>query len=221
MEKIWKEENLLNRIHMCENFEEEIFYHGSKQKFDSFSYDNISLSERLSQIGAGFYFTNVYEEAKSYGSYVYKCRLNVKNTFDVNRDVLSPKQLSSIFQQGDNTWFMKSFLPKKVLTLNSNARKIGVSSNVYTDEEIKGFSLNQLCDYYANHIIKVCNNYDTYKDAFSSMVSFYKNPKKLLSVEKEILGIDSVYELVNRRNNLVQVCVLDSYSIDILDVENG
>jgi flavodoxin len=62
--------------------EEDFYWHGSKGKFDQFSYTFLGTGKGYDQEGPGFYFTAKEDEARHYfqqGGQLIKARLHIKN----------------------------------------------------------------------------------------------------------------------------------------------
>lgn len=64
------------------NSNENIWFHGSNNKFESFElYDNKTYQEIDLPV---WFFTKDLDYAKTYGKYIYKVKLNINNTFDTS-----------------------------------------------------------------------------------------------------------------------------------------
>jgi hypothetical protein len=66
------------------NAKNEIYYHGSNNKFDEFGLNN-NKAHREFDIPV-WYFTKDLNYAKTYGKYIYSAKLNIRNTFNTEID---------------------------------------------------------------------------------------------------------------------------------------
>lgn len=64
--------------------DEEIWYHGSNNKFDEFTNKNNKTYQEIDI--PSWFFTKDLEYAKSYGKYLYQVTLDIKNTFNTENE---------------------------------------------------------------------------------------------------------------------------------------
>ena len=87
-----------------------IAYHGSNAIFDKFDSEYFNTGTGNEQYGAGFYFTSSEEQAKSYGSAIYKVNLELKNPYILDStqridDIkLSYEEVLELIKQHPNAW---------------------------------------------------------------------------------------------------------------------
>jgi len=60
-------------------------YHGSDELFSEFEL-NSDKSDGFNAFGDGVYFVDKFDEAKTYGSYVYEVRVNIRKIFDIDKN---------------------------------------------------------------------------------------------------------------------------------------
>ena len=73
-----------------------IVYHGSNNKFNKFSYENLGIQGRSE--GVGFYFTDNKQIADSYGKYLYSCYLKIEKPLRTNAKNFSRNQIQKIIK---------------------------------------------------------------------------------------------------------------------------
>lgn len=70
------------REYLNENYLNDIWYHGSNNKFDMFDLVNNKTYMEIDL--PVWFFTKDLDYAKTYGKYIYKVKLNIHNTFDTS-----------------------------------------------------------------------------------------------------------------------------------------
>lgn len=174
-----------------------VMYHGTANSgaFNIFEGSKLSNSTESSQIGQGFYFTNVKEEAESYmknvdvftgklsqGSnpYMFKTYLNIENPFDVNKDTLNTEDVKKVFNDGDYQYFFDSYIPFYLNNKTVNGKK-------YTRAEVSAMSKEEKVDLYVDY-------YSSFgqRELLREMVRAFKfdEQDKLLESMKNRLGYD-------------------------------
>lgn len=75
-----------------------LVYHGSPNKFDTFSYDKIRANGTME--GPGFYFTDNKEVAKGYGNsgYLYTVELNINKSLSNEMKTLTKKEVKTLIE---------------------------------------------------------------------------------------------------------------------------
>ena len=71
-----------SEAHLNENYSNDIWYHGSNNKFDMFDLVNNKTYMEIDL--PVWFFTKDLDYAKTYGKYIYKVKLNIHNTFDTS-----------------------------------------------------------------------------------------------------------------------------------------
>ena len=79
----------MEHIKLFEEFKNVIIaYHGSDIEFTHFNNDYLkSDNDGFNAFGEGFYFIDNEQEASSYGTLVYECKLYLNNTFDIDTNI--------------------------------------------------------------------------------------------------------------------------------------
>ena len=72
-------------------------YHGSNNKFEQFSFDNIGTTG-TSGGGYGVYFSSNNNDAAMYGNYLYEVELSLKNSISNNYISFSKEEVSLILE---------------------------------------------------------------------------------------------------------------------------
>lgn len=70
------------REYLIENYSNDIWYHGSNNKFNMFDLVNNKTYREIDL--PVWFFTKDLDYAKTYGKYIYKVKLNIHNTFDTS-----------------------------------------------------------------------------------------------------------------------------------------
>lgn len=111
-------------------------YHGSNEKFSRFKMDY--MGKNGTENGFGIYFTDVKDEAKGFGKYVYECQLNIRKLISDTKITLRrptiQKLLDNLIKYECN--YYQNFDNNKRETLNS------LFEYSQTDTEIIGDIVN-------------------------------------------------------------------------------
>ena len=197
-----------------------VMYHGTANSgfFSVFEGDKLNNTSTSSQIGQGFYFTNVKKEAQAYtknsdiytgrlsegkNPYLFETYLNITNPFDVNTDTLDAETIKSVFMDGNDGWFFSNWIP---FDLNRKT----VKGKTYSKEEIQGMSKEEKVSLYVDYLMPLGN-----KVILSNMVRAFKYGEQgaLLESMKNRLGYDGIVEQLS--SSLCQYVAFDSNQIKL------
>lgn len=175
-------------------------YHGTANggAFTVFEGDRLGNDSRTSQIGQGFYFTNVKKEAEAYtknvdiygrvtkGSapHLHKVYLNITNPFDVQNDSLDLDKAKAVYMDGGYDYFYNNWIPFYL-------DKKSVNGNVYTKAELTAMTKEQKVSLYVDYLSQL-----GVKEVLSNMVRAFsfKSQGALLESMKVRLGYDGIVE---------------------------
>ena len=175
-------------------------YHGTANggAFTVFEGDRLSNNSRTSQIGQGFYFTNVKKEAEAYtknvdiygrvnkGSapHLHKVYLNITNPFDVRNNSLDLDKAKAVYMDGGYDYFYNNWIPFYL-------DKKSVNGTVYTKAELTAMTKEQKVSLYVDYLSHL-----GVKEVLSNMVRAfsYKSQGALLESMKIRLGYDGIVE---------------------------
>lgn len=127
-----------------------IVYHGSNYNFNEFKLNNEIDESHMSHL-IGIFFTKDVDIAKSYGSIIYKCYLNIRKPFKISVDNLikidtkdkAIKMRNSLIKQGydgiiqlgysieDNMSQIIAFYPNQIKSIYNNGKWNKNSPNIY------------------------------------------------------------------------------------------
>ena len=177
-----------------------LMYHGTANggAFTVFEGDRLGNDSRTSQIGQGFYFTNVKKEAEAYtknidiygratkGSapHLHKVYLNITNPFDVRKDSLDLDKAKAVYMDGGYDYFYNNWIPFYL-------DKKSVNGTVYTKAELTAMTKEQKVSLYVDYLSHL-----GVKEVLSNMVRAfsYKSQGALLESMKIRLGYDGIVE---------------------------
>ena len=177
-----------------------VMYHGTANggAFTVFDGDKLGNSTLTSQIGQGFYFTNVKKEAESYMKNVdiygrvsngknpnlHQVYLNITNPFDVNADTLDIDKVKLVYMDGTNDHFFDSFIAHYLKNKTVNGR-------VFTKAEVQGMSKADRVSLYVDYLAQIGT-----KALLSNMVKAFEfnAQSQLLASMKNRLGYDGIVE---------------------------
>ena len=177
-----------------------VMYHGTANggAFTVFDGDKLGNRTLTSQIGQGFYFTNVKKEAESYMKNVdiygrvsngtnpnlHQVYLNITNPFDVNADTLDIDKVKSVYMDGTSDHFFDSYISHYLNNKTVNGR-------VFTKAEIQGMSKADRVSLYVDYLAQIGT-----KEMLSNMVQAFKfnAQSQLLASMKNRLGYDGIVE---------------------------
>ena len=177
-----------------------VMYHGTANggAFTVFDGDKLGNRTLTSQIGQGFYFTNVKKEAESYMKNVdiygrvsngtnpnlHQVYLNITNPFDVNADKLNIAKVKSVYMDGTSDHFFDSYISHYLNNKTVNGR-------VFTKAEVQDMSKADRVSLYVDYLAQIGT-----KELLSNMVQAYKfnAQSQLLASMKNRLGYDGIVE---------------------------
>ena len=177
-----------------------VVYHGTANggAFTIFEGDKLGNEARTTQIGQGFYFTNMKNEAKSYmksvdiygrsskGSnpHLHQVYLNIKNPFYINADQLDLNKVKAVYSDGTYDYFFNNWIP---FYLNKKT----VNGRTLTKEEIQSMSKAEKVSIYVDYLSSMGD-----KEVLSNMVRAFPYGKQgeLLTAMKKHLGFDGIVE---------------------------
>ena len=177
-----------------------VMYHGTANggAFTIFEGDKLGNRTLTSQIGQGFYFTNVKKEAESYmknvdiygrvsngkSPYLHQVYLNITNPFDVNADTLDIDKVKSVYMDGTSDHFFDSYISHYLNNKTVNGR-------VFTKAEVQGMSKADRVSLYVDYLAQIGT-----KELLSNMVQAFKfnEQSQLLASMKNRLGYDGIVE---------------------------
>ncbi len=207
-----------------ENGNLEVVYHGSANGGDFTIFDGNKLSNesRLSQIGQGFYFTNVKKEAQAYmsnmdiygnasagrASKLFEVYLDIKKPFYLGKDELNLKQVEAILMEGNKSWMFDSGIPHELQN-----RKI--EGKQYTKDELKALSKEEKVHLYVAYQAKLGT-----KNVLSNMTKFYAYGEqgKLLESMRKHFDFDGIID--EFADGKKQYSVFSSEQIKAIDNTN-
>ena len=177
-----------------------VMYHGTANggAFTVFDGDKLGNRTLTSQIGQGFYFTNVKKEAESYMKNVdiygrvsngknpnlHQVHLNITNPFNVTSDTLDIEKAKSVYMDGNYDYFFDSYIPFYMEKKTLNGR-------TFTKADIQAMSKADKVSAYVDYL----SLFGT-KEVLSNMVQafHYNTQSKLLTSMKNRLGYDGIVE---------------------------
>ena len=177
-----------------------VMYHGTANggAFTIFEGDKLSNNTLTSQIGQGFYFTNVRKEAESYMKNVdiygrvsngknpnlHQVYLNIARPFDVTSDTLDIEKAKSVYMDGNNGHFFDSYIS---FYLNKKT----LNGKTFTKAEVQAMSKEDKVSAYVDYI----SLYGT-KEVLKNMVQAFNfnTQGELLASMKNRLGYDGIVE---------------------------
>ena len=177
-----------------------VMYHGTANggAFTVFDGDKLGNDTRTTQVGQGFYFTNMKKEAESYtknvdiygrvskGSnpHLHQVYLNITNPFVIGSDTLDIGKVKSVYMDGTYDYFFSNWIPFYLDKRTVNGRTI-------TKSEIQAMSKADKVSVYVDYLSALGT-----KELLSNMVrSFpYGKQSELLASMKNRLGYDGIVE---------------------------
>lgn len=177
-----------------------VMYHGTANggAFTIFDGDRLGNEARKTQIGQGFYFTNMKNEAEAYmknvdiygkvgkGSnpHLHQVYLNITNPFDINADQLDMQSVKAVYSEGTYDYFFSNWIP---FYLNKKT----VNGKMVTKAEIQVMSKSEKVSAYVDYLASLGT-----KEVLSNMVRAFPSEKQseLLSSMKKHLGYDGIVE---------------------------
>lgn len=175
-------------------------YHGTANggAFTVFEGDKLSNKTLTSQIGQGFYFTNVKEEAKAYmrnrdiygkeskGSnpYLHEVYLNITNPLNVEDDI-DLDAAKAVFRDGDYDWFFNSGLPFELNNRTVNGVKL-------TKAEVQNMSKAEKVSLYVDYLFQVGGTREVLQNMPKAF--HYERQGGLLEAMKQNLGHDGIVD---------------------------
>lgn len=207
-----------------ENGNLEVVYHGSANGGDFTIFDGNKLSNesRLSQIGQGFYFTNVKKEAQAYmsnmdiygnasagrASKLFEVYLDIKKPFYLGKDELNLKQVEAILMEGNKSWMFDSGIPHELQNREIEGKQ-------YTKDELKALSKEEKVHLYVAYQAKLGT-----KNVLSNMTKFYAYGEqgKLLESMRKHFDFDGIID--EFADGKKQYSVFSSEQIKAIDNTN-
>ena len=177
-----------------------VMYHGTANggAFTVFDGDKLGNDTRTTQIGQGFYFTNVKKEAESYMKNVdiygrvsngknpnlHQVYLNITNPFDITADTLDVEKAKAVYMDGTYDYFFNSWIPFYL-------DKKTVNGSMLTKAEIQAMNKSEKVSAYVEYL----SQFGT-KELLSNMVRAfpYGKQSELLASMKKQLGYDGLVE---------------------------
>ncbi len=179
-----------------------VMYHGTADggAFTVFDGDKLGNRTLTSQIGQGFYFTNVKKEAEAYmknvdiygrasrgkSPYLHQVHLNITNPFDVNADQLDLEKAKAVYLDGTNGYFFDSYIP---FYLNKKM----VNGRIVTKAEVQSMSKSDKVSAYVDYLAGFSSGT---REVLSHMVEAfpYGKQSELLAAMKKNLGYDGIVD---------------------------
>ena len=181
-----------------------VMYHGTANggAFTVFDGNKLGDDTRTTQVGQGFYFTNMKKEAESYmknvdiygrmsagrDPHLHQVYLNITNPFDINSDKLDIDKVKSVYMDGSYDYFFDSYIP---FYLNNKT----VNGRTFTKAELQAMSKAEKVSAYVDFTARDLSVYNT-KSVLSNMVRAFSHGKQseLLASMKNRLGYDGIVE---------------------------
>jgi hypothetical protein len=177
-----------------------VMYHGTAEggAFTVFEGDKLGNATRTTQIGQGFYFTNMRKEAESYmvnvdiygrvsrgrNPNLHKVYLNITNPFDVTSGELDLDTVKTVYMDGNSDYFFNDWIPFYLNRKTMDGRTI-------TKAEVQAMSKADKVSVYVDYLAHIGT-----KEVLSNMVRAfnYGEQGKLLASMQERLGYDGFVE---------------------------
>lgn len=177
-----------------------VMYHGTANggAFTVFDGNKLSNEARTTQLGQGFYFTNVKREAEAYtknvdiygrvsqgaSPHLHKVYLNIANPFNVDTDALDINAVKAVYMDGAYEYFFDQWIPFYM-------NKKTVAGKTYTKTDVQAMSKEERVSVYVDYLSQLGT-----KEVLSNMVRAFPHGKQadLLSSMQTRLGYDGLVE---------------------------
>ena len=201
-----------------------VMYHGTANggAFTIFDGDKLGNEARTTQIGQGFYFTNMKKEAESYtknvdiygrvskgkNPHLHQVYLNITNPFDINADQMDMEKVKAVYMDGTNDYFFSNWIPFYL-------DKKTVNGKVVTKADVQAMSKDEKVSAYVDYL----SNFGT-KEVLSNMVRAfpYGKQSELLASMQNQLGYDGIVE--EFRPGQYQYVAFSSEQVKAVDNKN-
>ena len=183
-----------------------VMYHGTADggAFTVFDGDKLGNDSRTSQVGQGFYFTNMKKEAEAYkhnvdvygrvskgkNPHLHQVYLNITNPFNIDTDILDIEKVKSVYMDGTDDYFFSNYIP---FYLNKKT----VNGRTFTKPELQAMSKADKVSTYVDYLTSFgSSDYAKAKEVLSNMVRAfpYGKQSELLTAMKNRLGYDGIVE---------------------------
>ena len=177
-----------------------VMYHGTANggAFTVFDGDKLGNDTRTTQVGQGFYFTNMKAEAKAYtknvdtygrtskgkNPHLHQVYLNITNPFNIDSDTLDIDKVKSVYMDGTYDYFFSNWIPFYLKNKTLDGR-------TFTKAEIEAMSKADKVSVYVDYLAQIGT-----KEVLSNMVRAfpYGKQSELLTAMKKRLGYDGIVE---------------------------
>lgn len=177
-----------------------VMYHGTANggAFTVFDGDKLGSETRTTQMGQGFYFTNVKKEAEAYtknvdiygrvraGSspHLHRVYLNITNPFNVTTDTIDIGAAKSVYMDGTYEYFFNEWIPFYMNRKSLNGR-------MFTKADVQAMSKAERVSVYVDYLSQLGT-----KEVLSNMVRAFPYGKQggLLASMQSRLGYDGLVE---------------------------
>ena len=177
-----------------------VMYHGTANggAFTIFDGDKLGNEARTTQIGQGFYFTNMKNEAESYtrnvdiygrvsrgkNPHLHNVYLNIMNPFDINADQLNLNKVKAVYMDGTYDYFFNGWIPFYLDKKTVNGRPV-------TKADVQAMSKGEKVSAYVDYLSELGK-----KEVLSNMVRAfpYGKQSELLASMKKQMGYDGIVE---------------------------
>lgn len=177
-----------------------VMYHGTANggAFTVFDGDKLGNETRTTQMGQGFYFTNVKKEAEAYtknvdiygrvsaGSspHLHRVYLNITNPFNVTTDTIDIGAAKSVYMDGTYEYFFNEWIPFYMNRKSLNGR-------MFTKADVQAMSKAERVSVYVDYLSQLGT-----KEVLSNMVRAFPYGKQggLLASMQSRLGYDGLVE---------------------------
>lgn len=177
-----------------------VMYHGTANggAFTVFDGDKLGNETRTTQMGQGFYFTNVKKEAEAYtknvdiygrasaGSspHLHRVYLNITNPFNVTTDTIDIGAAKSVYMDGTYEYFFNEWIPFYMNRKSLNGR-------MFTKADVQAMSKAERVSVYVDYLSQLGT-----KAVLSNMVRAFPYGKQggLLASMQSRLGYDGLVE---------------------------
>ena len=183
-----------------------VMYHGTADggAFTVFDGDKLGNDSRTTQVGQGFYFTNMKKEAEAYkhnvdvygrvskgkNPHLHQVYLNITNPFNIDTDILDIEKVKSVYMDGTYDYFFSDYIP---FYLNKKT----VNGRTFTKPELQAMSKADKVSTYVDYLASFgSSDYAKAKEVLSNMVRAfpYGKQSELLTAMKNRLGYDGIVE---------------------------
>jgi hypothetical protein len=174
-----------------------VFYHGSEHKINSFTDDFVGGKDANDQEGPGIYFTSSWNNARSYGPYVYTVKLN-------------PKKFVST-ENGKNAPL------KEIEWLLRQAPRWEIHAGNFNENPELGIKLA------AKNFIQYNDN--PHQQFLQAWIDFYKNEpldyvRNMVKLGYDAVKIEGLESIIAQEGSITHIIVLNPAIIEFVEMKD-